>query len=158
MAKAGLPRKGFGRRSYRNKQKFLAHPVANSNRIASTSRDATQELAYLSVLRRRSLLRPLERQHPVHFIGVGGIGMSALAKILVDQGHPVTGSDPRDNATVNALKRLGVVVYSEQTSATIDAVTAAGREPIVVISTAIPATNPEPVSYTHLTLPTNREV
>ena len=69
--------------------------------------------------------------------------MSALARILVDQGHPVSGSDPRDNASVDALKRLGVAVYSEQTSDTIDLVTAAGAKPIVVISSAIPETNPE---------------
>jgi len=89
------------------------------------------------------LARPLERQHPVHFVGVGGIGMSALARILVDRGHPVSGSDPRDNATVRQLRDLGVQVFPEQTAATIQAITASGLTPIVVISSAIPESNQE---------------
>ena len=70
--------------------------------------------------------------------------MSALARILVDRNHPVSGSDPRDNATVRQLSALGVQVFHEQTAASIDAVMAAQeRPPVVVISTAIPETNPE---------------
>ena len=86
---------------------------------------------------------PLERQHSVHFIGVGGIGMSALARILVDREHPVTGSDPRNNATVRQLKELGVGVYPEQNATTIQAITASGQKPIVVVSSAIQETNEE---------------
>ena len=89
------------------------------------------------------MARPLERQHPVHFIGVGGIGMSALARILVDHGHPVSGSDPRDNPTTRQLKQLGVSLFSEQSAATIDALLARGDAPVVVISTAIPDSNQE---------------
>ena len=87
--------------------------------------------------------RPLERQHPVHFIGVGGIGMSALAKILVDRGHPVSGSDPRVTPTSHQLTQLGVTVVHEQTAATIETLLSDGRRPIVVVSTAIPTSNPE---------------
>ena len=105
--------------------------------------DGTAELPYLSGLRESSLARPLERRHPVHFIGVGGIGMSALARILVDRGHPVSGSDPRDNSTVRQLRDLGVRIFPEQTAATIQTVTTSGFTPIVVISSAIPETNKE---------------
>ena len=87
--------------------------------------------------------RPLERQHPVHFIGVGGIGMSALARILVDRGHPVSGSDPRDTSTSRQLKQLGVTVFHQQTAGTIETLLNDGHRPIVVVSTAIPASNPE---------------
>jgi UDP-N-acetylmuramate--alanine ligase len=79
----------------------------------------------------------------VHFIGVGGIGMSALAKILVDRGHPVSGSDPRDTPTSRQLTQLGVTVVHEQTAATIETLLSDGRRPIVVVSTAIPTSNPE---------------
>ena len=79
----------------------------------------------------------------MHFIGVGGIGMSALAKILVDRGHPVSGSDPRDTPTSRQLTQLGVSVFHDQTAATIEALLAKGLRPIVVVSTAIPASNPE---------------
>ena len=87
--------------------------------------------------------RPLERQHHVHFIGVGGIGMSALARILVDRGHPVSGSDPRDTPTSRQLTQLGVTVFHQQTAGTIETLLNDGHRPIVVISTAIPARNPE---------------
>jgi UDP-N-acetylmuramate--alanine ligase len=70
--------------------------------------------------------------------------MSALAKILVDRGHPVSGSDPRDNATVQQLESRGVTVFKEQTAESIQSVLATNLQPpVVVISTAIPDTNPE---------------
>ena len=69
--------------------------------------------------------------------------MSALARILVDREHPVTGSDPRNNATVRQLKELGVGVYPEQNATTIQAITASGQKPIVVVSSAIQETNEE---------------
>ena len=89
--------------------------------------------------------RLLDRQIPVHFIGVGGIGMSALARILVDRGHTVSGSDPRNNATTQQLKSLGVTVYDRQDASSIDALLASvsQKAPVIVISTAIPESNPE---------------
>jgi len=86
----------------------------------------------------------LDSHQPVHFIGVGGIGMSALARILADRGQTVSGSDPRDNATVQNLRDRGVRIFSEQTAASINTLLEANeRAPIVVISTAIPDDNPE---------------
>ena len=86
----------------------------------------------------------LDSHQPVHFIGVGGIGMSALAMILADRGQPVSGSDPRDNATVQTLRGRGVRIFSEQKAASINALLEPHRRaPIVVISTAIPENNPE---------------
>ena len=69
--------------------------------------------------------------------------MSALARILVDRGHPVSGSDPCRNATVRQLTELGVRIFPEQTAATIKAVTRSGLRPTVVISSAISQNNPE---------------
>jgi len=69
--------------------------------------------------------------------------MSALAKILADRGHPVSGSDPRETPTSRQLTQLGVSVFHDQTAATIEALLAKGLRPIVVVSTAIPASNPE---------------
>ena len=70
--------------------------------------------------------------------------MSALARILVDRDHPVSGSDPRDSATIRQLSASGVQVFHKQTTANIDAVISAeATSPVVVISTAIPETNPE---------------
>ena len=86
----------------------------------------------------------LDRLQPVHFIGVGGIGMSALAAILAARGFSVSGSDPRSTPVVEALKLKGVRVFDEQTADTIQQVVqAAGTDPLVVISSAVPNSNGE---------------
>ena len=70
--------------------------------------------------------------------------MSALARILADRQHPVSGSDPRENSSIQQLRDCGVRVFSAQTADTIDALlNSSSRRPIVVISTAIPESNPE---------------
>ncbi|MCP9917065.1 UDP-N-acetylmuramate--L-alanine ligase [Cyanobium sp. ATX 6F1] len=86
----------------------------------------------------------LDRQQPLHFIGVGGIGMSALAGILADRGFNVSGSDPKDSAVLQDLRQRGVRVFRQQNGATIDAIRSGiSRSPLVVISTAVPEANPE---------------
>lgn len=86
----------------------------------------------------------LDRLQPLHFIGVGGIGMSALARILAERGYQVSGSDPRDNAVTAHLRSLGVRVFREQSAATLSAVRSGHTQPPrVVISSAVPETNPE---------------
>ncbi|MFL0730013.1 MAG: UDP-N-acetylmuramate--L-alanine ligase [Prochlorococcus sp.] len=86
----------------------------------------------------------LNRQQPIHFIGIGGIGMSALALILANRGHSVSGSDPRNNAAVERLRAQGIQVFREQSSANIKTICSnVDIPPVVVISTAIPKNNPE---------------
>ena len=86
----------------------------------------------------------LDRHQPVHFIGVGGIGMSAIAGILADRGYAVSGSDPRDNAVLQDLRSRGVRVFREQSAATINAIrSGTSTPPLVVVSSAVPADNPE---------------
>ena len=101
----------------------------------------------------------LDRQQPLHFIGVGGIGMSAIAGILADRGFGVSGSDPKDNAVLADLRSRGVRVFLHQSAATITAILAnpspAGPhsaepgqaqpapQPLVVVSSAVPSSNPE---------------
>jgi UDP-N-acetylmuramate--alanine ligase len=86
----------------------------------------------------------LDLHQPLHFIGVGGIGMSALAAILAERGYAVSGSDPRDSAVLDRLRRLGVRVFLEQNAATVAAIrSGTSVSPQVVISSAVPETNPE---------------
>jgi UDP-N-acetylmuramate--alanine ligase len=86
----------------------------------------------------------LDRQQPLHFIGVGGIGMSALAGILAARGFQVSGSDPRSTPVVEGLSRQGVHVFRQQEAATITALCdARGPEVLVVISSAVPESNAE---------------
>ena len=86
----------------------------------------------------------LDRHQPLHFIGVGGIGMSAIAGILADRGYAVSGSDPRDNAVLQDLRSRGVRVFREQSAATISAIrSGTSTAPLVVVSSAVPESNPE---------------
>ena len=96
------------------------------------------------MIRRRPLPLQLDRRQPLHFIGVGGIGMSALAGILAERGFAVSGSDPRQSAILQALRRRGVRVFREQSAATISAIrSGTSHHPAVVISSAVAETNAE---------------
>lgn len=100
------------------------------------------------------MIPTLDRHQPLHFIGVGGIGMSALAGILAERGHSVSGSDPKDSAAVERLRRLGVRVFREQNAATVAAIrSGTSHTPLVVISSAVPESNPELAEARRLGLP-----
>ncbi|MEU7178214.1 UDP-N-acetylmuramate--L-alanine ligase [Streptomyces celluloflavus] len=73
-----------------------------------------------------------------HFIGIGGAGMSGIAKILAQRGARVAGSDAKDSATAQALRALGVTVHLGHAASHL-AEDATG----VVVSSAIRADNPE---------------
>ena len=73
----------------------------------------------------------------IHFIGVGGAGMSGIAEILHNLGYTVSGSDQSDSATLRRLAELGLQVQVGHEAAHI-----AGAQ-AVVVSTAIKADNPE---------------
>ncbi|MDF9816273.1 UDP-N-acetylmuramate--L-alanine ligase [Streptomyces sp. SPB162] len=73
-----------------------------------------------------------------HFIGIGGAGMSGIAKILAQRGAQVTGSDAKDSETAEALRALGVAVRIGH-----DARHLAADTTCVVVSSAIRAENPE---------------
>ncbi|MFM7269548.1 MAG: UDP-N-acetylmuramate--L-alanine ligase [Cyanobium sp.] len=86
----------------------------------------------------------LDQRQPLHFVGVGGIGMSALAAILASRGFCVSGSDPRDNAVIAGLRETGVRIFPRQEAATIEALLAGSSPPpLVVLSSAVPESNPE---------------
>ncbi|WUH90140.1 UDP-N-acetylmuramate--L-alanine ligase [Streptomyces sp. NBC_00433] len=73
-----------------------------------------------------------------HFIGIGGAGMSGVAKILAQRGARVAGSDSRESGTVAALRALGVTVHTGH-----DAAHLAQDATAVVVSSAIRPENPE---------------
>src|SRR5918997_267743 len=75
---------------------------------------------------------------PVHFIGIGGIGMSAIAEIMLRIGYKVQGSDAKASANVERLQKLGAEVFIGHDAANVkDGVSA------VVFSTAVKPDNPE---------------
>ncbi|MGQ9557434.1 MAG: UDP-N-acetylmuramate--L-alanine ligase [Desulfurispora sp.] len=83
----------------------------------------------------------------VHFIGIGGAGMSGLARILLELGHLVTGSDIQESGTVQKLRALGIPVAIGHRAENI------GSAGLVVVSTAIRPGNPELVAAGEKNLP-----
>lgn len=73
----------------------------------------------------------------VHFVGIGGAGLSAIAKVLLESGWRVSGSDERPSALAQALAAQGARVYAGHAAEHVD-----GAE-VVVISSAVPADNVE---------------
>jgi UDP-N-acetylmuramate--alanine ligase len=76
----------------------------------------------------------------VHLVGVGGAGMSAIARILAQRGHTVSGSDLHEGRAVTALRALGVRVEVGHRPEHV------GDAEVVVTSTAVPDTNPEVIA------------
>ena len=74
----------------------------------------------------------------VHFIGVGGVGMSGIARVAHDQGMAVSGSDLKESRYTKQLRDAGITVFIGQDGANIPE-----GDPMVVVSTAILENNPE---------------
>ena len=73
----------------------------------------------------------------VHFVGIGGVGMSGIAEVLLNLGYEVSGSDLGDNVATRRLKSMGAQVYQGHAAENL------ARADVVVISTAVQADNPE---------------
>ena len=73
----------------------------------------------------------------IHFVGIGGSGMSGIAEVLVNLGFGVSGSDLADNATTRRLAGLGVRIMTGHATVNV------GSADAVVVSTAVAADNPE---------------
>lgn len=72
-----------------------------------------------------------------HFIGIGGTGLSAMARVLLERGQRVSGSDMAHNAATAALETLGATVYTGHAAANI------ASADLIVRSSAVPDSNPE---------------
>ena len=73
----------------------------------------------------------------IHFIGIGGSGMSGLARIALSDGITVSGSDSKDSTVLTALAALGATIFNSHSPSNVD-----GAD-VVIYSTAISANNPE---------------
>jgi len=80
---------------------------------------------------------PAEDLGRVHFVGIGGAGMSGIARIMLARGLPVSGSDAKESVTLAALRALGATVHVGHAAENV------GAADTVVVSTAIRASNPE---------------
>ena len=79
-----------------------------------------------------------ERRHRVHFVGIGGVGMSGIAEVLLNLGYEISGSDLQENDATRRLRSLGAEVRIGH-----DAANLADALSVVVISTAVKFSNPE---------------
>jgi UDP-N-acetylmuramate--alanine ligase len=87
---------------------------------------------------------------PIHFIGIGGIGMSGIAEVLLNLNYKVQGSDASDNANAKRLRDKGAKVFVGHDAAHLDAAA------VVVVSTAIKRDNPELAAAREKRLPVVR--
>ena len=74
---------------------------------------------------------------PIHFVGIGGIGMSGIAEVLLNHGYTVQGSDLKASKITDRLKSLGAIIFEGQRADNLE-----GAE-VIVISSAIKPGNPE---------------
>jgi len=86
------------------------------------------------ILPEHGMFAPSQR---VHFIGIGGIGMSGIAEVLLTMGYAVSGSDLRTSAATERLQGLGATIYVGHAAAN------AAASDVVVTSTAVAKDNPE---------------
>jgi UDP-N-acetylmuramate--alanine ligase len=86
----------------------------------------------------------------IHFVGIGGIGMSGIAEVLHNQGYKVQGSDATDNANVKRLREKGIACFVGHEAENI------GNAEVLVVSTAIKKDNPELVAAREKRMPVVR--
>ncbi len=87
--------------------------------------------------RRRHAPNSMGRMRRIHFVGIGGAGMSGIAEVMLNLGYKVSGSDQREGEVTRRLARLGAFISIGHSAEHI-----AGRD-AVVISSAVKADNPE---------------
>lgn len=79
----------------------------------------------------------LENIRKLHFVGIGGVGMSAIAEVMLDKGYEISGSDLSESEVVQKLRAKGAVIYKGHAAANVE-----GKDAIV-LSSAIHQDNPE---------------
>jgi UDP-N-acetylmuramate--alanine ligase len=85
-------------------------------------------------------------QH-LHFIGIGGIGMSGIAEVLLNLGYEISGSDLKLSPTTERLARLGARIFEGHATANV------GNAKAVVVTSAVDARNPEVAEARRLKIP-----
>jgi UDP-N-acetylmuramate--alanine ligase len=79
----------------------------------------------------------MHRVRHIHFVGIGGAGMSGIAEVLINLGFEVSGSDLAESASVLRLRKLGARIFKGHAEDHL------GNADVVVVSGAVPETNPE---------------
>ncbi|MBF9001531.1 MULTISPECIES: UDP-N-acetylmuramate--L-alanine ligase [Vibrio] len=85
----------------------------------------------------RAIIPEMRRVKCIHFVGIGGAGMSGIAEVLLNEGYQITGSDIAENAVTQRLTEKGAYIHIGHAAENID------QASVVVVSTAINESNPE---------------
>ena len=85
----------------------------------------------------RAIIPEMRRVKCIHFVGIGGAGMSGIAEVLLNEGYQITGSDIAENAVTQRLTEKGAHIHIGHAAENID------QASVVVVSTAINESNPE---------------
>lgn len=100
--------------------------------------------------RRDYFIPEMRRIKRIHFIGIGGAGMSGIAEVLINQGYKISGSDLRASKNTERLKNMGATIFLGHTEANVE-----GAD-VVVNSTAVDGSNPEMIGARELRIPVVR--
>jgi UDP-N-acetylmuramate--alanine ligase len=88
-----------------------------------------------------------EKYRVIHFVGIGGVGMSGIAEVLANLGYEVTGSDMKESDATKRLRGMGIRIHIGHREENID------RAHVVVVSSAVPFDNPEIVAAGRRSVP-----
>jgi len=104
--------------------------------------DHTQDLSKI-----RAVVPEMRRVECIHFVGIGGAGMSGIAEVLLNEGYHITGSDLAANPVTDSLSRKGAEIFFGHSESHIQ------KASVVVVSTAIKKDNPELVAAKNKRIP-----
>ncbi|HBV75163.1 MULTISPECIES: UDP-N-acetylmuramate--L-alanine ligase [Vibrio] len=98
----------------------------------------------------RSIVPEMRRVKSIHFVGIGGAGMSGIAEVLLNEGYEISGSDMADNVVTERLRSKGATIYFGHQASNIE------KASVVVVSTAISSENAELIAAKKLRIPVVR--
>ncbi|WP_041394535.1 UDP-N-acetylmuramate--L-alanine ligase [Photobacterium profundum] len=98
----------------------------------------------------RTMVPEMRRVERIHFVGIGGAGMSGIAEVLLNEGYRISGSDLAPNAVTDSLTQKGAEIFFGHAAENVNGAS------VVVVSTAIAQDNPELVAARELRIPVVR--
>ncbi|KDM92739.1 UDP-N-acetylmuramate--L-alanine ligase [Photobacterium galatheae] len=98
----------------------------------------------------RTMVPEMRRVERIHFVGIGGAGMSGIAEVLLNEGYRISGSDITPNTVTERLSARGAALFFGHASSNVEGAS------VVVVSTAIAADNPELKAARELRIPVVR--
>ena len=105
----------------------------------------TQDLSQI-----RAMVPEMRRVKSIHFVGIGGAGMSGIAEVLLNEGYEITGSDLAENPVTERLSSKGARIFFGHQRSNVE------NASVVVVSTAIKVDNPELIAAKEMRIPVVR--